>query len=464
MKPLNFPGLLLVPFRLNFPRILSVLGVALVALATLAASTARAEAVKDREGAVRQDKAAMEKNARWIYNDWKAGLAEGTKTGKPVLMILRCVPCLACMGIDAQVLLEDAEIKPVMDQFVCVRVINANALDLSLFQFDYDLSFSALFFNADGTLYGRYGSWMHQKDAQNKATAGFKKAMEGALALHRGYPANRASLAGKLGPAPSFKLPVDIPTLSGKYKVELDWNGKVVPSCVHCHQIGDALRLNHRNRKEAIPEDLVYPWPNPETIGLALAADQPARVEAVAPDSTASVAGFAPGDDLVSLDGQPLLSVADVSWVLHRAGPGTRTLTAVVRRGGAQRELTLELPSGWKSKSDISRRVGTWGFRGMALGGLQLEDLPAADREAQGLKPNDLALRIKHAGEYGKHAAAKKAGFLKGDVIVGLEGVSGRVTEGELIGRVLRDHQAGEQIRATVLRNGARLELRLPVQ
>src|SRR5206468_150458 len=111
-------------------------------------------------------------------------------------IVLRCVPCLACSGIDTQVLLQETELTPLMNQFVCVRVINANALDLALFQFDYDLSFSTLFFNADGTLYGRYGSWMHQKDAQEKSTASLRHALAAAVALHQGYPANKASLAG----------------------------------------------------------------------------------------------------------------------------------------------------------------------------------------------------------------------------------------------------------------------------
>ena len=35
-----------------------------------------AEAVKDREGAVRKDRSALEYDARWIYNDFKAGLAK----------------------------------------------------------------------------------------------------------------------------------------------------------------------------------------------------------------------------------------------------------------------------------------------------------------------------------------------------------------------------------------------------
>src|SRR5215212_4383680 len=146
-----------------------------------------AETVKDREGTVREDKAAMEKDARWIYNDYQKGFEKAKWENKPLLVVLRCVPCLACAGIDASVL-QEAELQPLLDKFVCVRVINANALDLALFQVDYDLSFSTVFFNGDGTVYGRYGSWMHQKSPQEKTTAGFKKAMEGALALHRKYP------------------------------------------------------------------------------------------------------------------------------------------------------------------------------------------------------------------------------------------------------------------------------------
>src|SRR5260221_7098341 len=181
-----------------------------LAIAGVAASSL-AETAKDREVAVRDDRAAMEKDARWIYNDFKAGFAEAKRTGKPLLVVLRCVPCLACSGIDAQVLLQETDLVPLLDQFVCVRVINANTLDLSLLQFDYDLSFSTLFFNGDGTVYGRYGSWIHQKNPQEEATASYRRALEAALAIHREYPANRAALAGKQGGPVPFKTPLEIP-------------------------------------------------------------------------------------------------------------------------------------------------------------------------------------------------------------------------------------------------------------
>src|SRR4051812_12150838 len=169
---------------------------AVFAAASILSNASFAETVKDREGAVRQDRSKMENDSSWIYNDWRHGFEEAKSTGKPLMIVLRCVPCMACMGIDAGVLTEPA-LAPLLDKFVRVRVINANALDLSLFQFDYDLSFSALFFNGDGTVYGRFGSWTHQKNAEDKDTAGFKHALEGALAIHGGYPANQDSLKGK---------------------------------------------------------------------------------------------------------------------------------------------------------------------------------------------------------------------------------------------------------------------------
>ncbi len=434
----------------------------LFAVTLCIAAGAMAESVKDREGAVRKDKAAMENDARWAYNDLERAFAESSRTGKPLLVVLRCVPCLACAGIDASILTEP-DLAPLLDQFVCARVINANALDMSLFQFDYDLSFSAIVFNADKTIYGRFGSWTHQKNQHEKSTAGFRRTLERALELHKAYPANKSALAGKRGAPSPYQTPVNIPTLDGKYRLELDWQGKVVPSCVHCHQISDALRTVHRNKREPMPEELVYPMTAPETIGLTLAQDSIGRIESVAAGSIAARSGLMKGDDIISVGGQPIISVADVAWVLHRT-PATGSIPIVVNRAGGTVKATLELPVDWRMKSDISRRAGTWGMRAMATGGLQLEELSDAERKAKELPTDAMALRVKHVGEYGKHAAAKRAGFLKDDVVVEVDGVTKRTSEGELIGQLLRKHPAGAVVNARVLRGGKRVELKLPMQ
>lgn len=420
------------------------------------------ETVKDREAAVRGDKAAMENDSRWIYNDWKKGFEKAKWEGKPLMVVLRCVPCLACAGIDASVL-QEPDLQPLLDKFVCVRVINANALDLSLFQVDYDLSFSTVFFNGDGTVYGRYGSWTHQKSPQDKTTAGFKKAMERALALHRKYPANKAELAGKQGAQLPFNDPLEIPQLAGKYKRELDWQGKVVQSCVHCHMIGEAIRSNYRDQTKHVPMEWVYPWPAPETIGLTLATEDVAKVEAVAENSLAAKAGIKVGDEFTRLNGQPLTSIADVSWVLHRA-PESGVLNAAVLREGKERELKINLPADWRMKSDIARRVGTWEMRAMVLGGLFVEDLSDEKRAERNLSNDSMALFVKHAGEYGIHAAAKKAGFRKDDVLVAVDGIAERTTESALIGHLMKEHVPGDKVKATVLRGNERVELILPIQ
>jgi hypothetical protein len=423
---------------------------------------ASAETVKDREGAVRSDRETMEKSDRWIYNDVARGFAEAAKNGKPVLVVLRCVPCMACRGIDASIL-SSQELQPLLDQFNCVRVINANTLDLSKFQFDYDLSFSTLFFNADGTLYGRYGSWQHQRDSNDATTAGYKAALDAALSVHRNYPANKSALEPKQGGPAPFKIPIEIPALAGKYERDLDWSGKVVKSCVHCHQIGDAFRAWYHDQGKPIPLELIYPMPAPETIGLTLDTQFAATVKGVAADSAAAQAGLSAGDEIVSFNGAPLLSIADFAWSMHRM-PDTGEATLGVRRAGKMVDIKLSLASGWRTKSDISTRVGTWPMRGMATGGLKLQNAPAAKRESLGITPGTMALEVAFVGQYGMHGAAKKAGFQQGDVLVEVDGFSADITEGQLIGRLLTQYAPKSSLKTIVRRGAERVELQLPVQ
>lgn len=422
----------------------------------------RAATVKDREGAVRGDKARLESSERWNYNDLHKGFAAARESGKPLLAVLRCVPCMACIGMDGAVL-EDASLAPLLDQFVCVRVINANALDLAKFQFDYDLSLSALVFNADGTVYGRFGSWTHQKEPENKSLDSFKRALEAALVIHKGYPGNKAALAGKQGGPVPYQRPVDFPSLSAKYPSKLDWEGKVMQSCVHCHMVGDAFRAARREKEGRLTMELIYPHPSLETLGALLAADQVATIESVAPSSAAASAGLRPGDRIEALDGQPLISAADVAWVLHRA-PESGSVRLTIARDGAKQEAALPLAAGWRWGADISRRAGTWPMRAMAFGGMKMDDLDDAAREQRGIGKSEMALLIAHVGQYGPHAAAKKEGFQKDDILVQVGDMKERVTEGRLIGELLTRHRPGEKLPAVVIRNGRRVELKLPQQ
>ena len=422
------------------------------------------ETVKDREGAVRSDKAKMDKSDRWVYNDVKSGFSEAKKTGKPLMVVLRCVPCLACMGMDTSVLLENPRLSPLLDQFVRVRLINANSLDLQKFQFDYDLSFSVLFFNGDGTLYGRFGSWEHQRNPQDKTTLSFESALRGALDVHRGYPNNRDLLSAKQGKPVKYRTPLDMPGLKGKFRDELNWSGEVVKSCVHCHQIGDSLRLEQRDQGRTFPLSLVYPYPPPETIGMNLEPVYPLRIKNLSVDLPVRNAGLREGDFLLGAEGQSLISAADLSWVLHHFSDAGGKLELFARRDSRTAVVQVDLGPSWRLKSDISRRVGTWPMRAMAFGGIKFIDLSDSQRSALGLRGDKLALKAEHVGQYNKHAAAKRAGWKKGDVLVGVGGHESRLSESELIGLILQKHSPGKQLPAQILRGGKEMNLPLPIQ
>ena len=71
-------------------------------------------------------------------------------------------------------------------------MVQANGIDLSLFQFDYDLTFAAFFMNADRTIYGRYGTRSSQQNpGRDISLQGLIASLEGALKLSRrkGIPA-----------------------------------------------------------------------------------------------------------------------------------------------------------------------------------------------------------------------------------------------------------------------------------
>jgi hypothetical protein len=415
-----------------------------------------------RDTKVRNDRKAFQDSKDWIYNDLAEGIRVAREAGKPLMVVFRCIPCEACQEFDDDVARRDPIIRDLLDRFVCVRIVQANAMDLDHFRFDFDLSFAVLFLDADLTIYGRFGTRSDRPEEEDISLHGLRKAMAEALRLHRDAAAIKPSLAGKQVKPSRYRTPRDYPSLSKQYKAELDYAGSVARSCIHCHQVRDAERQVYRSAGERFPDDVLYPYPDPEVVGLKFDPEEMAKVERVAPGSSADRDGFRPGDEIVSLDGQPLLSIADVQWVLHNA-PATAKLPARVRRSGTIIDLTMTLETGWRP-GNISWRPTTWSLRQMGLGGMKLNDLPDEDRRRLNLAADRLALKADHVGEYGEHAIAKRAGLRKGDVIVAVDGNERRMTESQFLEYTLRRKHRGDTIAVTVLRDGKRMTLsyRLP--
>jgi hypothetical protein len=422
------------------------------------------EKKKTREMLVRDDRANVEEDGFWIYNDLPKATAEAKKSGKPLLIVFRCIPCEACAKLDSDIVERDPAVRELLQKFVCLRIVHANGMDLSLFQYDYDQSFAAFFMNADKTIYGRYGTRSHQtKSEDDVSLEGFTKALAAALDLHKAYPANASSLAGKSSQEqPAHRVPEQYRELRSKYTSKLDYEGKVVQSCIHCHQVGEAQRHEFRAVGKPIPEKLLFPYPHPKAFGLVMDPKEKATVKQVVAKSPAERDGFRPGDEIVSLAGQPLLSLADMQWVLHH-GPAEGKLTTVVRREGRTMDRQLTLEKGWRQRDDISWRATSWALRRMTTGGLLLEEVPEEARRKAGLAPDALALRVRHVGQYGPHALAKQAGFRVEDIIVSAGGRSEAMRETDLFAFLVQK-RTGEQVPFIVLRDGKRQELTLRMQ
>ena len=335
----------------------------------------------------------------------------------------------------------EPEVKDLLDRFVCVRAIQANRLDLGLFQFDFGLTWAVLFMNADKTVYGRYGSRSRAEGSEDVSLEGFRKAADAALEIHRGYPANKASLARKSGPAPRHPTPRDYPSLRDFPPAVIPERGeRNNPTCLHCHQVQSAEYAIFREAGKPIPDEILWAWPMPDALGIPLDVKERATVKSVAAGSPSAKAGFRAGDEILRLEGQPLVSIADVQWVLERAKDGD-SLRAEVRRGGRTETLALSLAPGWRRSGDFSWRDATWGaFRpdmnGVAEGG---------------------GIRITYAGP-----GIASSGFQKDDLIVEVDGRR-FATFSRFLAYVAQEKKRGDKLAVTVLRAGKETRLEMPV-
>jgi hypothetical protein len=418
---------------------------------TLAVCLALAPQDKEK---VREGLKDTELKGSWIYDDLEAGLAEAKSTGKPMLVVLRCVPCVTFKGFDQQVASRaDADLAALMDKFVCVRLVQGYGLDLSFFQFDYDLNWAVVLMNADRTIYGRYGSKTGEKGNAARVTIdGLRKALESALEFHKGYPGNAKEFEGKKGPAARWKSPELIPDMKNRPNaVPADGTRQ---KCIHCHMIREAELWTLRAAKEPIPETLLWAYPMPDAVGLSLDLKERATVKSVAEGSAADKGGFKAGDAIRRLQGQPILSVADVQWVLHNA-KAPCTIEAEVEREGKPAKASISLAEGWRRGEDFTWRVQVWAMRHRLLGTQPLEALSADDRQKFGAPATGLALRIKgfppnFVKDRNQEAAQK---FQKDDVIVEVDGVKNLAGESGLLAHLFQK-KPGEAAEFTVLRAG----------
>ncbi len=387
----------------------------------------------------------------WIYNDIEKGMDVARKTGKPLFVTFRCVPCSACAGFDAEVARgSDVIEKLARERFVAVRQVEMKGVDLSLFQFDYDLNWAALFVNADGVVYARYGTQSARGPDAYNSIAGLEKTMRRVLELHEVYPANRAELESKRGPAKPYRTALEMPGLEkrGRFRGETTRR-----NCIHCHNIHDAEQL-HAQDTGAFTEGMLWRYPLPDNIGLVIDPSHGLRVRSVIEGSAAESAGLESGEDVTHINGQVITSIADMQWALHHL-PSAETEVSV--RASRSGEVKLKLGKDWK-KTDFSWRGSLWSLRPRMR--VWTPELDARGRRKHGITDDRRLLEVRWINrEEPGGRAAFESGLRQGDVIVALAGKPIDMKPVQFHMHMKLNYKVGDTLPLTVLRDGKRLQV-----
>ena len=308
------------------------------------------------------------------------------------------------------------------EHFVAVRQVEMKWVDLSQFQFDYDLNWAAMFVNADDTVYARYGNQSAADADAYNSIASVEKTMRRVLALHEDYSNNKNGLAGKLGKPKPYKTALEMPGMKHRAKLS---RSTARNNCVQCHNIHDAVH-EQLYRDQKFSHDALWRYPLPENMGLTIDPDDGLAIAGVKSGSTAFKSGLRAGDTLARANGQLLTSIADLQWVLHKL-PNTDTkVTLQAKRGDESIVKKIAINAGWK-KTDISWRGSLWSLKPVLATWCAQMKKENVKKLQLGEGVNALEVPWINTGRV-EGRVAKRAGLKKGDIIIGMENKPLRLT------------------------------------
>lgn len=338
--------------------------------------------------------------------------------------------------------------------FVCVRVTNMSGIDLSVYKFDFDLTFAVLFMNADGTIYHHYGG-------RDWADSMSRQSMKSLVRVMKETREDHAAYMGAPNPpkAAAKRTIEDIAPYNERLKNRKD-------SCVHCHMVYEAEREAARASKTWKLEE-IWKHPLPDNSGLVLDRDDQTLLVAVPPGMSAGKAGLKKGDRIVSLDGRRIRSQADISWMFHNAPYSGATFTIEYERGGEIKTSKLVLEDGWKVSSplDYSWRSYKWGLRpNPGFGGPELTD---DEKQKAGLKKDSFAMKVNYIIDWGEHPEdgknAAKAGLKKGDILLSAGGKADFENGAHFQTWYRLTRKPGTTVELVVLRSGKTVRISMDV-
>ena len=355
---------------------------------------------------------------------------------------------MACADFNGQVVRQDPGIASLAQQFICVRIQSMNGVNLDLFQFEYDLTWMGFFMDGYDRFYARYGGRLDEDAESHLNQQSLARVMRQVIELHH----SQAVQTGRYEPrGRDPRTPEQIPTMHTML-------AKRDNKCIHCHDVKVA-QLRQLQKLDRFRRDLVFTYPTPANIGIAIDPQRQNRVAAVSPASPASRSGIRAGDQLKSVNGQRILTLADFSRVLEKS-PRNGRLAITFQRAGTSATRQLQLSGDWRRGSDPSWReslhvagpnCGLWGKK-----------LSDSEKQKHGIPAEQLGLKVTFI--WGTHS--RRAGLRIGDIIVALDGIRRDMTIQQLHSYPMLEKNYGATMPILVRRGKRQLSLtiRFPEQ
>jgi hypothetical protein len=335
-----------------------------------------------------------------------------------------------------------------LDQFVCVRLVRMNRVDLNQFQFDYDQTWSVMFLRPDGAVIARYGSRTESDAMSLNSMDGLKLTMLRVLEADEQWPVVKQHYADKRGPLAKFERPEKIPSETIAKIKGREGNG----GCIHCHNVYDAHRDYAISKGNYDPYER-WKYPLPRNIGIEVDPVLGTEISAVIPGSAAEDAGFCVGSEVFAVEGQRVHSLADIQFALHHAQEQAQ-LEVTTKSEQVLKTHSVTLAPGWR-RVEIGWRASMYGMPPKPR--LWVQSATTEEKRKLNIANDRLALKVR--GAFGKEVARE---LKKGDVIVQFGDRSDHHTEGQFHAAVrLNYFRPDSVLPLTVIRGDKQLEVRV---
>ena len=207
--------------------------------------------------------------------------------------------------------------------------------------------------------------------------------------------------------------------------------------------------------------DLIYRYPYPNNLGIEIDPNDGRKIKTIQNGGFADKAGLKAGDEVMTVNGQIITSIAAFQWVLHNLPNTSVTVNITARRGGESSAYKVTARTGWK-ETDFSWRGSLWAMPPKM--GIYFPKANSAELRKVGLPANSNAAKVKWINNNVPTArAAKKAGLRLNDIIIAIDGKPLPGGHREINYYIKTNRRPGQKLGMTVLRNGKRTNITIPL-